>query len=154
MLSVSPANPTEPRIRPVNLEGLQVLFVDDDLDVLQLVKLILTNAGAVVSTAGSGHQALELLATTHPDVIISDISMPGFDGYQFIEQVRQRSPEEGGATAAIALTAHTGKKDQAKALAAGFNLHLAKPMRALQLIGAICEVVEKTGRRTPGIPEL
>lgn len=123
-----------------------MLFVDDDVDVLHLVKLILTNAGAVVSTAGSGQKALEMLSSAQPDVIISDISMPGFDGYQFIEQVRQRSPEQGGQTPAIALTAHTGKKDQAKALEAGFNSHLAKPMRALQLIAAICELVDKTGR--------
>jgi CheY-like chemotaxis protein len=152
VLSVRQAKPTEPRIRPVNLERLQVLFVDDDVDVLHLVKLILTNAGAEVSTAGSGQQALELLATAKPDVIISDISMPGFDGYQFIEQLRRRSPEDGGLTPAIALTAHTRTKDQAKALAAGFNLHLAKPMRALQLIAAICEVVEKTGRRSEPQP--
>ncbi len=140
--------PGEPGIRPINLEHLQVLFVDDDVDVLQLVKLILTNAGADVSTAGSGHRALELLGTTHPDVIISDISMPGFDGYQFIEQVRRRSPEDGGLTPAIALTAHTRTKDQAKAIAAGFNHHLSKPMRALQLIAAISELVEKHGRRS------
>lgn len=155
VLSARQAKPIEPKIRPVNLERLQILFVDDDLDVLQLVKLILTNAGAVVSTAGSGQQALELLGTTRPDVIISDISMPGFDGYQFIEQVRKLGPEAGGRTPAIALTAHTRGKDQQKALAAGFNHHLSKPMRALQLIGAICEVVEKTGRRSkPRAPEI
>lgn len=142
----------EPRIRPVNLERLQVMFVDDDADVLTLVKLILTNAGAVVSTAGSGQQALELLASARPDVIISDISMPGFDGYQFITQLRQRSAEDGGLTPAIALTALTGKKDLAKALAAGFNLHLAKPMRALQLIASICELVDKNGRRSEPQP--
>ena len=152
MLSVRPEKPTEPRIRPVNLERLQVLFVDDDVDVLHLVKLILTNAGAVVSTAGSGQQALELLATTRPDVIISDISMPGFNGYQFIEELRRRSPEEGGRTPALALTAHTRTKDQEKALAAGFNLHLSKPMRALQLIASICELVEKNGRRSQPQP--
>ena len=152
MLSLTSDKPTDARIRPINLEGLKVLFLDDDVDVLHLVKLILTNAGAVVSTAGSGKQALELLTTTRPDVIISDISMPGFDGYQFIEQVRLRSPEEGGQTPAIALTSHTAKKDQAKALAAGFNAHLAKPMRALQLIAAICEQVDSTGRM--GMPTL
>jgi CheY-like chemotaxis protein len=152
VLSVRQAKPTEPKIRPVNLERLQVLFVDDDLDVLQLVKLILTNAGAEVSTAGSGKQALALLATAKPDVIISDISMPGFDGYQFIEELRRRAPEDGGRTPAIALTAHTRSKDQEKALSAGFNAHLAKPMRALQLIASICELVEKNGRRSQPKP--
>ncbi len=148
VLSVRQDKPTESKIRPVNLEQLQVLFVDDDPDVLQLVKLILTNAGALVSTAGSGQQALDLLSTVRPDVIISDISMPGFDGYQFIDHVRKLSPEDGGLTPAIALTAHSRTKDQAKALAAGFNHHLAKPMRALQLIAAISEVVDKSGRRS------
>jgi CheY-like chemotaxis protein len=128
------------------------MFVDDDVDVLHLVKLILTNAGAEVSTAGSGQQALELLATARPDVIISDISMPGFDGYQFIAELRRRAPEDGGNTPAIALTAHTRTKDQEKALAAGFNLHLSKPMRALQLIASICELVEKNGRRSQPQP--
>jgi CheY-like chemotaxis protein len=119
------------------LDGVKVLFVDDDPDVLHLVKTLLANARAEVFTAASGAQALVLLDTLAPHVIISDISMPGFDGYQFIEQIRKRPVR----IPAIALTAQSRTKDHDKALEAGFDLHLCKPMRALTLIGAINDLV-------------
>lgn len=124
-------------IRPAMLDGLKVLFVDDDEDVLHLVKTLLANAHAEVVTAASGREALALIDTARPDVIISDISMPGFDGYDFITTLRDRKIM----TPAIALTAQIKTKDHDKALAAGFNLHLRKPMRALTLIAAISELV-------------
>ncbi|MEO8551489.1 MAG: response regulator [Kofleriaceae bacterium] len=124
-------------IKPTMLDGLKILFVDDDADVLHLVKTLLVNAHAEVVTAGSGQEALALLDTVRPDVIISDISMPGFDGYQFITALRDRE----NLTPAIALTAQTRTKDHQKALDAGFNMHLRKPMRALTLIAAISELV-------------
>jgi CheY-like chemotaxis protein len=119
------------------LDGVKVLFVDDDPDVLYLVRTLLANARAEVFTAASGAQALVLLDTISPHVIISDISMPGFDGYQFIAQIRQRAVR----IPAIALTAQSRTKDHDKALRAGFDLHLSKPMRALTLIGAINDLV-------------
>lgn len=124
-------------IKPTMLDGLKILFVDDDADVLHLVKTLLVNAHAEVVTATSGREALALLDTTKPDVIISDISMPGFDGYQFITALRDRKI----LTPAIALTAQHRTKDHDKALEAGFNMHLRKPMRALTLIAAISELV-------------
>ena len=126
-----------PSIGPAMLDGVKVLFVDDDPDVLHLVKTLLANARAEVFTAASGAQALVLLDTLDPHVIISDISMPGFDGYQFIEQIRKRAIR----IPAIALTAQSRTKDHDKALEAGFDLHLCKPMRALTLIGAINDLV-------------
>jgi CheY-like chemotaxis protein len=124
-------------IKPTMLDGLKILFVDDDADVLLLVKTLLVNAHAEVITAASGREALALLDTAKPNVIISDISMPGFDGYQFITALRDRKI----LTPAIALTAQSRTKDQQKALDAGFNMHLRKPMRALTLIAAISELV-------------
>jgi len=123
-------------MKPTMLDGLKILFVDDDADVLHLVKRLLINAHAEVVTATSGREALALLDTIRPDVIISDISMPGFDGYQFIAALRERKI----LTPAIALTAQGRTKDHQKALDAGFNMHLRKPMRALTLIAAISEL--------------
>jgi CheY-like chemotaxis protein len=121
------------------LDGVKVLFVDDDPDVLHLVRTLLANARAQVVTATSGAQALALLDAMRPDVIISDISMPGFDGYQFIAAIRSRAI----LTPAIALTAQSRPKDHARALEAGFDRHLCKPMRALTLIAAINELVAR-----------
>jgi CheY-like chemotaxis protein len=112
------------------LDGLKVLYVDDDADVLHIVKKLLAHAHAEVITASSANEALAMIDTARPDVIISDISMPGFDGYQFIESVRGRAI----LTPAIALTAQT---DHDRAIEAGFDAHLAKPMRAKTLISAI-----------------
>ncbi len=134
------------QIKPTMLEGLKILFVDDDADVLLLVKTLLTNARATVVTAGSGDEALSMVESSRPDVIISDISMPGFDGYEFIAELRRRELSGRRMTPAIALTAQSRPKDQLKALEAGFNGHLAKPMRALNLIAAISDVVERFGR--------
>jgi CheY-like chemotaxis protein len=116
------------------LDGLKVLFVDDDADVLHLVKKLLAHAHAEVVTASSANEALAMLDAARPDVIISDISMPGFDGYQFIESVRGRAIQ----TPAIALTAQT---DHDRAIEAGFDAHLTKPMRAETLISAISNLL-------------
>ena len=119
------------------LDGLKILFVDDDADVLVLVKRFLANAHAEVVTASSGNEALALVDSTHPDVIISDISMPGFDGYQFIESIRAQKIK----TPAIALTAQSRAEDHDRAIEAGFDRHICKPMRASTLITAIEELV-------------
>ena len=121
------------------LDGVKVLFVDDDLDVLHLVRTLLVNARAQVVTASSGAQALALFDSNRPDVIVSDISMPGFDGYQFIQAIRSRSIK----TPAIALTAQSRPKDHDRVLQAGFDLHLCKPMRALTLISAIHDLIAR-----------
>jgi CheY-like chemotaxis protein len=114
------------------LDGLKILFVDDDADVLHLVKRFLANAHAEVVTASSCGEALALVDSV--DVIISDISMPGFDGYQFIESIRAQKIK----VPAIALTA---QNDHDKAIEAGFDRHICKPMRASTLITAIEELV-------------
>jgi CheY-like chemotaxis protein len=129
------------------LAGLKILVVDDDADVLYLVRRILTEARADVSAASSAQSALRNVAIARPDLIISDLEMPGCDGYELMQQIRRLPVENGGATPAIALSAHVREADKAKARAAGFNAHIAKPMRALRLIEAIREAVPQL---TPG----
>ena len=129
------------------LAGLKILVVDDDADVLYLVRRILTEARAEVSAASSAQSALRNITIARPDLIISDLEMPGCDGYELMQQIRRLPVENGGATPAIALSAHVRDADKARARAAGFNAHIAKPMRALRLIDAIREAVPQL---TPG----
>jgi CheY-like chemotaxis protein len=123
------------------LAGLKILVVDDDADVLYLVRRILTEARAEVSAASNAQSALRNVALARPDLIISDLEMPGCDGYELIQQIRRMPADNGGTTPAIALSAHVREADRAKARAAGFDAHIAKPMRALRLIDAIVEAM-------------
>jgi CheY-like chemotaxis protein len=123
------------------LAGLKILVVDDDADVLYLVRRILTEARADVSAASNAESALRNIALARPDLIVSDLEMPGCDGFDFIQRVRRLSADNGGSTPAIALSARVGDADRAKARAAGFDAYIAKPMRALRLIDAIVEAM-------------
>lgn len=129
----------------INLAGICVLLVDDDEEQLQLVAELLAAAHADVVTATSGGAAIRQLTQRVPDVIVSDISMPDCDGYQFLRMVRARTPRDGGATPAIALTGNTTAEDQARAGLAGYQIHLAKPLRHIELLVAINSLVD--GRR-------
>jgi CheY-like chemotaxis protein len=119
------------------LVGLKILVVDDDADVLYLVRRILAEARADVSAASSAESALRNIAIVRPDIIVSDLEMPGVDGYELMRQIRRLPADNGGTTPAIALSAHVLETDKAKAIAAGFTAHVSKPMRALKLIEAI-----------------
>jgi signal transduction histidine kinase/CheY-like chemotaxis protein len=115
-----------------DLAGLFVMIVDDELDARELLSVILEKRGARVVVAASAAEALEVLENTTngeiPDVLVSDIGMPGLDGFQFISKVRAMSPEQGGNIPAIALTAYARTEDRARVLAAGFQHHVAKPV--------------------------
>ncbi|HEY4059522.1 MAG TPA: response regulator [Kofleriaceae bacterium] len=128
-------------LAPFDISGIKILLVDDDEDVLHLVKKILGNAGANVTVRASVQSALGTLDTELPDIIISDLDMPSCDGYELARQLRRRAPSDGGTIPAIALTAHIGASYRTRALEAGFTAHLAKPMRALKLIETICDVL-------------
>ncbi|CAN5856801.1 hypothetical protein BH11MYX2_BH11MYX2_02840 [soil metagenome] len=128
-------------LAPFDISGIKILLVDDDEDVLHLVKKILGNAGANVTVRASVQSALASLDDDLPDIIISDLDMPHCDGYELARQLRRRPPTQGGAIPAIALTAHIGSSYRARALESGFTAHLAKPMRALKLIETISEVL-------------
>lgn len=132
-------HPHEPEglFPPLPLAGLQLLVVDDELDTRELICVMLKHYGASVRSASSAQEALGLLDEFVPDVLVSDIGMPFQDGYAFIAQVRQRTPEQGGLLPALALTAYARDSDRAQALGAGFQLHLAKPVEPVDLVKAV-----------------
>ncbi|MCT7960992.1 PAS domain S-box protein [Laspinema sp. D1] len=129
----------EPDASP--LTGVQILLVDDEADMRELATTILAQAGAKVEVAASAVEALNCLERHRFDVLVSDLGMPDIDGYMLIQQVRNRPSEQGGAIPAIALTAYAGESNQQKALQAGFQLHLSKPIEPEVLVKAIEQLI-------------
>ena len=119
------------------LDGVRVLVVDDTRNVREVVTDILTQDGAKVTAVDSADEALAALQRERPDVLLSDLAMPGKGGYWLIGQVRALPPERGGVTPAAALTAYTGPEHRASVLRAGFQLHVEKPIG----LDALVEVV-------------
>jgi PAS domain S-box-containing protein len=126
------------------LHGVTVLIIDDDGDTRELLQAILCNAGAEAIVAASAKQAIEVFDRRRPALILSDIGMPGEDGYALIRRIRNRSPEEGGLTPAVALTAHARADDRSRSLRAGFQYHLAKPVAAADLLAVVLSLVTGT----------
>ncbi len=124
------------------LSNTQVLVVDDEPDIRDLISFILQDYGVQVTTVSSAQEALEALSESIPDVLISDIGMPKTDGYMLMREVRSRSPEQGGNVPAIALTAYAGEMNQQQALAAGFQMHISKPVDPDVLVKAIVDLIE------------
>jgi PAS domain S-box-containing protein len=124
------------------LRGLRVLVVDDEQDARHLLKTVLESQGAEVVAVGSAREALASLARSMPDVLISDIGMPDEDGFALIRQVRAREAVQGGMIPAAAVSAYVGEENRRQALAAGFQLHVAKPIDPEELI----EVVRSLAR--------
>lgn len=128
---------------PVALvDGLQILAVDDEVDTLDLFKFVLGNYGANVLAVASAREALAALKDNpnRYSVLVCDIGMPEQDGYWLIQQVRSLSADAGGQIPAIALTAYVNEADQQRAIAAGFQRHLAKPVDPEDLIRAIMSI--------------
>ncbi len=123
------------------LSGIKVLVVDDESDARELFKVILAQYGAEVVTAESAEEALENLSLSLPHVLVSDIGMPGSDGYELIRRVRNYPPA--GNLYAVALTAYARKEDRERALSEGFNDYLSKPVEASELI----KIVARLNRR-------
>jgi PAS domain S-box-containing protein len=134
-ITVSHASPLSQQ--PLNLQGVQILVVDDEIDTRDLIAFLLEQAGATVATAASASEALILLIRSKPDLIVSDVGMPEMNGYMLMKQIRTLPPDQGGQVKAIALTAYAGDFDQQQALQAGFQRHLAKPIEPQELIQAI-----------------
>jgi signal transduction histidine kinase len=122
------------------LEGARVLLVDDDADTREFLATALAAAGAELRTFGTAREAGEAMGAWAPDVIVSDIAMPDEDGYAFIRRVRSMPREGGGRTPAIALTALARPKDRVRALAAGFQTHLPKPVDPSELVLAVANL--------------
>jgi signal transduction histidine kinase/ActR/RegA family two-component response regulator len=126
-----------------SLQGITVLAVDDEADARDLLKRVLEECGARVILAASAQQGLNLLKTEHPDMIVSDIGMPGEDGYEFIRKVRSLAPEDGGRIPAAALTAFARAEDRTRALRAGYQTHVAKPVEPTELTAVVASLAIK-----------
>jgi signal transduction histidine kinase/ActR/RegA family two-component response regulator len=123
-----------------SLDGLRVLLVDDEPEARQILGTVIARTGAEVRTCNSASEALAKLAEWKPDVILSDIAMPDEDGYSFINKVRSLPRDEGGEIPAAALTAYARDADRSQALAAGYQMHIAKPIVAGQLVSMIARL--------------
>lgn len=126
----------------LNLSGLRVLTVDDDPDACDLITTFLSTYGAEVLTLRSAAEVLENFECFQPDVLVSDIGMPGIDGYSLLAQIRALAPERGGLVPAIAVTAYAREEDRCNALARGFQDHVAKPLDPEILATAILELTQ------------
>jgi len=142
MLPGAPGNaPRAPSVPFPRLDGGRILVVDDDPDTSELLKTLLGTCGAEVRVAGSSAQAIEILDRWIPDVLVSDIGLPGEDGYALIRRVRSRLPAGGGNVPAVALTAHAREEDRLLALEAGFQRHVPKPPDPTQLVSVVADLM-------------
>jgi CheY-like chemotaxis protein len=128
----------------VRLDGVRVLVLEDENDVRDFLSVSLVQYGAEVSAFATTHEALRAIVQQRPHVLVSDIGMPGEDGYEFIRRVRALGPDRGGQTPAAALTAHAKGEDGARVLTAGFQVHLAKPVRPAELASVVATLAGKT----------
>jgi signal transduction histidine kinase/ActR/RegA family two-component response regulator len=123
------------------LEGLRVLVIDDEEDARELLNIALTQSGAEVRTAATVRAALEILTQWKPHALVSDIGMPGEDGYDLIRTVRALEYDKGGSTPALALTGYASAEDAARTRLAGYQTHLAKPVAPGDLVLAVASLV-------------
>jgi NO-binding membrane sensor protein with MHYT domain/CheY-like chemotaxis protein len=128
-----------------DLAGVKVLLVDDADDTLDVLQQILQHSGATIMAASNAGTALALLEREQPDVIVSDIGMPDVDGFELMRRIRRRTAGDGGAIPAIALTAFTRQDDRRKAMQAGFDDYLAKPVEPGSLVAHIAQAVSQRG---------
>ena len=133
-------------LEPPILARCHVLVVDDEVDARDLTGLILSGRGAAVTVVGSASEALRVLRTQHFDALVADLGMPDQDGYALIRAVRALPPEGGGLTPAVAVTAYATLRDRDKAIEAGYNWHLPKPVEPNELAAAVDSVI-LAGRR-------
>src|SRR5262249_32470398 len=128
----------------VRLDEVHILLVEDDDDSRKLLGTMLKRYGAKVTSTKSAAEALEGFAEELPDILISDIGMPDEDGYELIRKLREQPSHRGGLTPAIALTGYASRKDRERALAAGYDKHMAKPIEQAEMIEAITSLVGGT----------
>jgi PAS domain S-box-containing protein len=153
MVSARTSEPGEERVHPSAggdlsgsvpaLAGVRVLVVDDERDAREIVSVILGEAGAEIATASSTREALDLIERWKPNVLISDIGMPGESGYDLIRIVRSLPAVSGGQTPAIALTAYARTQDRLKILSAGFQMHVAKPIEPIELATVVASLAKR-----------
>lgn len=149
MIHLDPARHRIPRmttslessLSPRPLRGRDVLVVDDDADARAFLETVFSLSGADVRTASSVSAALAEVDRRVPDVIVSDIGMPERDGFDLIAAIRRRAPARGGAVPAVALTAFARWQDRWNALASGFQVHVAKPVDAQEILAVVVSLL-------------
>jgi PAS domain S-box-containing protein len=144
-------HPSAPDLLPAaefaeRLDGLTILVVDDEPDTRELLKTGLQNCGAKVTVAASAAEALKAIKTQTPDLMISDIGMPGEDGYDLIRKLRSLPARNGGSIPAIALTAYARVEDRLKALRSGYQMHVPKPVELAELVAVADSLVKRSTR--------
>jgi signal transduction histidine kinase len=140
--TMTPPNPMPvlPKNDPRKLVGLAMLVIDDEPDAREILEEVLTLAGAHVKTAADAAEALRILSDYTPEVIISDLAMPGEDGLSLMRKIRARAPDRVASVPAIALTAYTRTEDRVQALNAGFQLHVPKPVDPGELVATVASL--------------
>ena len=141
-----PPEPTD--FVSMELAGLTVLVVDDQPDARELILRVLEDCSARVITAASADEAVPLVEASRPDVLITDIGMPGADGYELLRRVRELGPARGGRVPAIALTAFARSEDRTRALRAGFMVHVAKPVDPSELVATVAAVSGRVSQQS------
>jgi CheY-like chemotaxis protein len=126
-----------PRPETLDLDGTHVLIVDDEPDARELLRAMLTNTNARISEAENADEALRIYSEDRPDIVLVDVAMPGQDGYTLLRAIRGLPLGEGGHARAIAVSAYARREDRQRALKAGFNDHVCKPVQPDDLYGAI-----------------
>jgi CheY-like chemotaxis protein len=129
---------------PPILEGLRVLVVDDDPDTLDYLSTVLAHCGADMTKARSAAEAFQLFQKSEPEILLSDIGMPGQDGYALIRKIRRLPKKRGGRVPAIAVTAYAREQDRMEAFRAGYQMHMAKPVEPDELIAVIASFSGRT----------
>jgi signal transduction histidine kinase/ActR/RegA family two-component response regulator len=135
------------------LDGLHVLIVEDNVDGRELMSMMIEQAGAKVTGAASVREAFEALESLQPDALVSDIGLPDEDGYSLIRRLRAREAERGGFLPAVAMTGFVRTEDRARILAAGFQIHVPKPIHPAELRAAIAAVARDPRRRGAPPPQ-
>jgi CheY-like chemotaxis protein len=131
--------------KPPDLSGIKVLVLDDEQDSRDLLEHVLAECSATVVVAATAEAALSMIPLQRPDVLVSDIGMPDIDGYEFLRRVRALGEAGGGRMPAVALTAFARSEDRTRALRAGFQVHVSKPVEPSELVATVASIVGRTG---------
>ena len=142
-----PTTTAADRAAAAHLAGARVLVVDDDQDARELVTVLLRSRGAEVTAVASADECTSVFDREVPDVLVSDIAMPGQDGLDLMRRLRQRPAAQGGKVPAIALTAYARDEDRARSISAGFDLHLSKPVDLDELVASVARLARVSASR-------